>query len=212
MGSISRHYERIAVAAVQDEDKLQSLVGEYDLNQACPYPPEKAEDPLAGMILRVPDIQPENTLGQVKARMKQAAQEECCLAAGARYAQNFKLQADYSNFQWEQLLLPMYCTYYTDDDGQARPVIINGQTGKIGGQRLASQKKARQLAILILICGLAIFMVGAVLRIILATEPLFSLLGIFLLIVGLGVAVSALVPALYPLRWNRMSLEERSSG
>ena len=100
-------------------------------------------------------------------------------------------------------MLPVYDSYYTDDEGQTHPVYINGQSGNVGGTRLASQRKGWIWAGVLFAIAVVLFLSGIVSF---AAAPLFPPLGVLgtvLVILGLALGVSSVIPAAWPWRWNR---------
>jgi hypothetical protein len=198
-GQIARHYDNIHVPALTDHARLVGLVGEYQLNQAVPYDTAK----LRKSILRIPDLLPESAWPQAQANLDRAAAAECQKAAAVKYIRNFSVKADYQEQHWTQLLLPMLVSYYTDDDGKAHPVFINGQSGVVGGVRLASQRKGWKwagitagIAAQVLMISLLLLAAGAVIPPLLAVGGV----GAFIAIV---LVFAAIVPAVWPWWWNR---------
>ncbi|RPI28031.1 MAG: TFIIB-type zinc ribbon-containing protein, partial [Chloroflexota bacterium] len=136
LGQLRRHYDNISVPALSEHDALIRETGSYALDQAAAYKP----DLVGQAALRVPDLQPTAAWPQAQSRLNRAASEDCARASGAQHTRNFTIQAQYEGLHWSQLMLPLYVSYYTDDQGQRRLVYINGQSGKVGGLRLASQR------------------------------------------------------------------------
>jgi hypothetical protein len=199
LGQIDRHYDNIAVPAISDHQQLTRQLGTYQMTPAIAYAPSH----VAGAALRVPDLPPESAWPLTQADLDRAAAEECRQAVGAQHLRNFSLRAAYQNLHWTQLLLPLYATYYTDDEGQKHPVYINGQTGTISGLRLASQRKGWMWAGIILGVAAALF-VGAVLVSALGMVfPPAIVIGVILGVVAVGLACGAIVPAAWPWQWNR---------
>jgi len=195
LGQLMRHYDNITVPALSDHQALMENLGNFQFDQCTPYQP--------GLIgtadMLVPDLQPEHAWPTAAASLERAAAEECRQAAGAEHLRQYALTPDYSGLNWTQLLLPLYISYYTRDDGQPQPVWVNGQTGVVGGLRLASQKKGWQLAAILE--GLALALVG--MGLLAAIIPPITLLGILMVLAGFALAIIGVVPAVWPWQWNR---------
>ena len=134
--------------------------------------------------------------------------EICERAAGAQHFRNFSIKASYAQLQWTQLLLPLYTTYYTDDEGRPHVVTVNGETGYIHGLRLASRKKGLRIAgILVGIAGglLLLALLGFLL---ITVFPAISLVAALFAVLGFGFGIAAIFPAVWPAQWNRRQLEE----
>jgi hypothetical protein len=203
-GQIQRHYDNVAVQALSEQQCLFKLVGSYQLDQAMAYQPEQVKS----TVLRVPDLPPESAWPLAQVQLDEAASAECQQAAGAQHIRNFSLRADYESLHWTQLLLPLYVTWYTDDQGQPHPVYLNGQSGVIGGTRLASQKKGWQWAGALLAAAVVAFILALLFAGIGLVFPPSTILGILLGILAIVVACAALVPAAWPWQWNRGQVEK----
>jgi hypothetical protein len=199
LGQINRHYDNIAVPAISDHQELTRQAGAYQVAQAVAYAPPQ----VAGAALRVPDLPPESAWPLAQANLDKAAAEECRQAADAPHLRNFSLRAAYENLHWTQLLLPLYATYYTDDDGQPRPVYINGQTGAIGGVRLASQRKGWMWAGITLGVAAAVFILALLVSAVGLVFPPAIVFGVIVGIAAVAIACAAIVPAAWPWQWNR---------
>jgi hypothetical protein len=201
-GQIQRSYNNIRVPGMEDNQQLTQMVGSYPINPSVPYHPNK----IGQAALRVPDLSPESAWPLAQAKLDQAAGKDCAQAAAAQHLRNFNLRAGYESVNWTQLLLPVYVTYYTDDEGQAHAVYINGQTGAAGGVRLASQRKGWIWTGISLVIAAVLFLLGLISFV---TSPMaapLGILGVLLVLFGLGMAVFAILPAIWPWRWNRGQL------
>ncbi len=198
-GQIQRHYDNVAAPALSDQARLSKLVGPYQREQTTVYQPEQVK----GAVVRIPDLPPESAWPLAQTQLDEAAAAECQQAAGAQHLRNFTVQAEYQSLHWTQLLLPLYVTWYTDDQGQPHPVYLNGQSGVIGGMRLASQKKGWQWAGLLLAIAAVTFILALLCAGLGLAFPPVMVLGILLGIVALVLACAAIVPAAWPWQWNR---------
>lgn len=203
-GQITRTYENVAAPALSDEARLLRRAGQYQLAQAAAYQPEQ----LQGACIRVPDLPPESAWPLAQTQLEAAAATECQQAAGAQHLRNFSLRAEYHNLHWTQLLLPLYVTWYTADDGQPQLLYLNGQTGAIGGMRLASQKKGWQWAGALLATAAVVLILALLLAALGLVFPPSLVLGVILGIVALLIACAAILPAAWPWQWNRTQAAE----
>jgi len=199
LGQVNRHYDNVAVPATTDHKQLAGQVGAFQLARAGAYDPGQ----VTGAALRVPDLPPESAWPLAQTNLDKAAGDECRQAAGAQHFRNFSLRASYENLHWTQLLLPLYATYYTDDNGQRHPVYINGQTGAIGGLRLASQRKGWRWAGIILAVAAAVFVLALLISSLGLVFPPAAIVGVIVGIVAVAMACAAIVPAAWPWQWNR---------
>jgi hypothetical protein len=204
VGQIRRHYDNIATPAISEQERLLKLVGRYQLGQATAYKPEQVK----GAVLRVPDLAPESAWPLAQVNLDEAASAECQQAAGAQHLRNFTLRANYETLNWTLLFLPLYVTWYSDDRGQPHSLYLNGQSGVIGGTRLASQRKGWQWAGGLLAAAAVVFILALLFAGIGLVFPPGMILGILLGIVAIVAACAAIVPAAWPWQWNRGQVEK----
>ena len=199
LGQLTRHYDNAAVPALNETDSITARIGATQARQAVPYRPAE----LGQAAIRIPDQHPENAWPQAQAALHQAAAEECRQAAHAQHLRSYAIHAAYANLHWTQLLQPMYATYYLDDQGRPQIVLVNGQSGQIGGPRRASQRKGCLWSAIGL--GLSAFLLFIYLLLVLAgrSMPGLSSLAVLTLCMALGAGVLAIVPAAWPWQWNR---------
>jgi hypothetical protein len=205
LGQIQRRYNNVAVAALSDQKRLAQLVGQYPLPKARAY----AAGALKGAALRVPDLPPESAWPFAQSQLEQLAAQDCAAAAGGQHTRSVNLNVNYDSLHWTQLLLPLYVTFYTADDGQPQPIYVNGQTGQIGGRRLASQRKGWMYAGLVGAVAAAALVFGLIVSAIGALFPPALIVGGLIVIAAFAIGVGALAPALWPWQWNRGQAEAR---
>lgn len=199
LGEIKRHYDNVSTPALGEHTRLWNLLRGYRLDQSGPYTPAKA----GGAAIRVPDLQPESAWPLAKTNLDGRAGVDCQKAAGAQHIRNYSLKAAYQPLNWTQLLLPLYMSYYTDDAGQPHPVYVNGQTGAIGGLRLASQRKGWRWAGLSVAAAVVLLLLGLVCFALAVALPPVTLLGVLLAVGAAAAGLGAIVPAVWPWQWNR---------
>jgi hypothetical protein len=199
VGQLRRRYDNIAVPAASDSDALQKRIGAFRLDRAQAYDSAQIQE----AALRAPDLLPESAWPLAQNGLRHAAAEECTKAAQAQHVRNFALHAAYESLHWTQLLLPLYVTFYKDDEGQAHPIYINGQTGVVGGLRLASAKKGRLWAGVLLAIALGLFILGLLLGLISLVIPFLIPVAGLCILGAFPLGLAALVPALWPGQWNR---------
>lgn len=199
LGKIESHVDNISTPAL-DEHQNRTLMTEITpLDQSCAFDPSL----LGSAILEVPDLPPEEAWTMAQPRVDEAADRICTEAAGAQHSRNFSITAEYQNLNWTQFLLPMYITYYEDDEGQPQFLVVNGSTGAVQGPRLASRKRGAQIAgtIAAVAGGLFILaLLGLLLTMVFPPAGVFAAIMAFL---GLGTGIGAIFPAVWPNQWNR---------
>jgi len=195
-GTLKRHYDNIQVPALRSHEKRMEQIGKYDQKKSVYYQ--------AGMVsqnsVQLPEIEPQELLEVAQTRLHNAAEQEIMQASTAQHRQNVKFTGKYLNFNWTQYLLPLISTSYRDEDGGTHPIILNGQTGKIYGKRLASMRKATQWTLglmavpaLLLMAAIVIFLVAP------ASLPVELACGGVILFF---LALLALLPLLRAYTWN----------
>jgi hypothetical protein len=199
LGTLDRHYENLASPAVSDHAQLTGQVGAYRLEKAQAYASSQNQQ----VVIRVPDVHPDAAWPLARQAVHRAAEQDCQKACAADQTRQFSIHPEYRNLHWTQMLLPVYVSYYTDDEGHPQRVLINGQTGQVGGLRLASQKKGWRLAGILAGVAVLVFLMGVLGLALTPVLPPAAALGGFLVVVGLLVGVVALVPAVWPWQWNR---------
>ena len=159
-------------------------------------------------MIQIPDMQLASSWPAARNNLTRLNSSDCSKAAGSQHIRNFSLDAEYDSQNWTLFLLPMYYTYYQDDEGKHQTIYINGQTGQMDGVRMASQKKGWKIAgimaavaVLFLLTGLLSF----------AAAALFvpaSLIGTLLVILALVLGAAAVFPAVWPWMWNHAQMEK----
>lgn len=203
VGQLERHYDNIVAPALEQHAAMEQALGVYALDNTQPY----AADILERALVRLPDRAPEAAWADAVPAFQAAAGEECRQAAGADHIRQFRWSPTYTGQHWTLLLLPLYATYYLDDEGQPRPVLINGQSGRVYGVRRASMKRAQHTAMIILVVAAVLFFLSLVAGVAgLAVPPLIVIAGIggmLALCVGLG----AIIPIVRAWQFNRKPVE-----
>lgn len=199
LGQLNRRYENIATPAIEDQLRWKQLAGEYRLDLTLNYEASLIE----GALLRIPDLPPESAWPPAESNLHKAAAEEVRLSAGGQHIRQFSLQTSYENVHWTQLLLPLYFTFHLDDQGRRQPVYINGQNGKVGGIRMASQAKGWLWGGILALAGLVLLTSGLLAAAVGSILPLAAVVGLPLVLLGVVVGLLAIVPLTWPWRWNR---------
>lgn len=205
LGQLTRHYDNIAGKALSNHQELLNMIGDYRLDQAMSFKPAE----LNTSDVHLPDLQPESAWPSAQSNLNRMAADECQRAAGAQHIRNFIIHADYDALHWTQLLLPMYASYYTDDAGQHHSIYINGQSGKIGGVRLASQRKGWRWAGISAAIATALFLLGLLFFAAGSALPTLSAIALLLIFLAFCAGVFAIIPAVWPWQWNRKQQEHK---
>jgi hypothetical protein len=194
LGRLNRTYDNQSAPALEEQAQVEAQIGRFNLKESKPFQPSD----LVGTIVRLPNRPPEDAWNEAVQGLKTAVTQDCRLASEADHTREFKWSPHFTNQQWTQLLLPIYTSYYLDDDNQAQMVLLHGQTGLLYGTRRASMKRARRIAGIILAVA-AVFLVVTLLLLLLgftldeAALPWAGMLGVF----TIGVGGTAVLPLIY---------------
>ena len=178
---------------MEEIDDIRNKLGKFGSNSAETYRPEM----LDGATVRLPNRDQVDAWPDTHLRFRRLAKNECRQASKADHIRQFGWQAQYANQRWSLLLLPVYSTFYLDDNDQPVPVLLNGRTGQLHGLKRASMKRAK-------IYSLALATLAAFLFI--ATVALFffePFLGVLVGLLTMILGMSAILPIAYAYQFNR---------
>ena len=195
-GTLDRHYDNIQVPALRSHERRLEQIGNYEKKTAVYYQ--------AGMLsqnsVQIPEIEPQELLEVAQTRLHNAAEQEIMQANEAQHRQNIRFAGNYLNFNWTQYLLPLISTSYQDEKGSVHAVILNGQTGKIYGRRLASIHRASHRTFGLMAIPLLAFVAALVITLVApAALPVNLVCGGAIVIF---LALLALLPVLRAHHWN----------
>jgi hypothetical protein len=203
LGTIQRAYQNMAVPAVEAHSRLAPRAGAFPIEKAGAYDPGLVRD--AHVLL--PDIPPEGAFPIAKMQFDQAAGRDCQAAAGAQRVEQVGLRCDYQGLNWTLLLMPVYTSYYREENGTLRPLLVNGATGRVSGVKRASQKKAWRwtgaMAAIGVLCILAALVIGMMA----AAMPPAVAVSWLLFVLGAGVALASPAPVIWVWNFNRKEQE-----
>jgi hypothetical protein len=198
-GRLTRSYANVPAPALEDHRQLMAKVRGFQLEQAQPY----SSEALKQAFVRLPNRSSVDAWPDAVPAVQSASADECRQAARADHIRQFQWSPEYRNQHWTPLLLPVYTTYYLDDDAAPQPVFIHGQSGYLSGKRRASMKRAQRTALMILVAAAITLVLGL----------LFSAAGLFipplLVLGGIGilaailVGVAAVIPVVMAWQINR---------
>lgn len=199
IGVLSRPYSNIPVPASTKHDLRKQKIGSYGYDKAV----LPTQHHLQGSLMEPPDVSQQLSWTQAEPQVIKLAEAECQQACEAQHSRNFTLDANYDEQNWTQLLLPLLSTWYRDDNQQPHVVILNGQSGKISGARMASPAKGKRKAGIAALVSLILLIIAGITAIISQeVSQLGCIPGIFLLF-GVLVGFGALIPLTWSQRWNR---------
>ena len=205
VGKMVTRVDNVNTPALEEHENRLQMTGKYHLERGNNFDPAH----LGGAFLELPDIPPEDAWSLARPQLDKALAEVSKKASGAQHLRNFTMQARFSNQNWTEFFLPMYTTYYTDDDGQPQVVVVNGETGTIRGPRLASRRRGSRIAGIIAAVAGALFLLALISLLLTLVLPAAGLIAGLLGILGLGLTILAIVTAVWPGQWNRAQQSPR---
>ena len=190
VGKLQREYHNTPAPALEEHFVLMQRLGNFKITKGQPYQPQAA----ATGIIRLPNRSTTDAWPDAVPPLQNAAADECRQAAQADHIREFRWSSRYGHRHWTLLLLPVYTTYYLDDDQQPHPILIHGQTGQVSGPRRASMKRARMIALTIVIVAAIIFTISLIVGLIGLLVPPLLLVGGLGLVGAVIVGMLAIVP------------------
>lgn len=159
-GQYSATYRDLPVmGSLHVRQSLLARIWPFHLEALVDYTP----DYLAGWQAQVYDIPLETAWGEGKNRMREQVKVECRQSIRSRHVRNFAMTADFEDEVWRFILLPVYLMSYRYQE-RSFQVLVNGQTGAIGGQKPVEWQKIwwaiAALLLPALLAGLAAFISG----------------------------------------------------
>jgi hypothetical protein len=190
LGKLKRNYQNIAAPALDEHNLLRKALGNYNLDQATTYHSQSLEN----TFVRLPNRSSEDAWPEAQPAMQAAAAEECRRATSADHIRQFTWKPEFQNLNWTLLLLPLYTTYYLDDEDKPQPIMFNGQTGRIHGARRASMKRATHAAMIVLGVAVFIFVLSLLFAAASLLAPPILALAVLGLVVALLIGAGAVLP------------------
>ncbi len=174
--------------------KLSTLhlknIGNFDLHQLVNYEPRL----LAGMQAQGYDLPLEPAWEVARQEMREQSREACRGQASTSMIRNFSMSLDFADEVWRYILLPVFLAAYSYDN-KVYQVLVNGQNGRISGQRPVDWNKVWLAIIAILAPGVLISLAGVI------TIPLFGAgviiggVGFVLLMIGIAISIYVAIQA-----------------
>ena len=201
-GRLARRYENVDAPAMEEDAAVRQRLGDFDLALAVPAGERSLDDAL----VRTPNRAADDAWSDAVPGLRQRAVEECREACRADHIREFDWTPQFSGQRWTQLLLPVFASYYADEEGAPHAVLIHGQTGKAYGRRQAAFRPARNwslalgaVAVLVLLVSL-LMVVGSSLT---GADLLLSL-GLIGVLAAMTTGILAILPVAYVWIFNRM--------
>lgn len=194
MGTMNRHHDNVIVPALHTNEERMRQLGEYDHKQVVIF----RDGILDRASIQLPAIEPEELREVAEDKFRRIAEKEILEATGAQHRQEINYRGDYKNMNWSKFLLPIYSSYYVDDHQRRHPVVMNAQSGKLYGRRMASLKKARKKTLGLAVLPVLVFLVSIVASLLSPISGVACIVGAAFL---LGTLAS--IPLIRASVWNR---------
>lgn len=200
LGRLKRTYPNVPAPALEHHNNLLRRLGNYDLRAARPFTPEETHTAL----LRLPDRDPADAWSSAEQALTAVAAEECRQAAAADHIRQYRWLPQFTDKHWTLLLMPLYSTFYLDDENHPQLVLIHGVSGKISGSRRASMARAQQIALNLVIAAAVLFMLGLLVSAFGLIFPPAFIVGGMMLSAAVAIALSAVYPIFAVWNFNRV--------
>jgi hypothetical protein len=162
------------------------------LNQLLPFQ-------MSGLVAYLPDylagwqaLAYETTLTQAwesaKRSIREGAKKACYQDIPTNHVRNFSMTADFEDESWRYILLPVYIATYRFED-KVYQMMVNGQTGKIAGQKPVAWWKVWLAIAGMLSPGLILGLIGLPMLLLAGSGVFFMGLGIGLFILGVILSI-----------------------
>jgi hypothetical protein len=105
------------------------------------------------------DIPLDDAWSSARGQMREMSKDACRSAIHSNHVRNFSMNADFSDETWRFILLPVYIAAYRFGE-KGYQVMVNGQSGKVAGQKPVAWRKVLAVILLALLPGLIAGLVG----------------------------------------------------
>ncbi len=155
-GSLKRRYDNIHTAALHAYHQLEQRIGNYDEQAAAAYTPDAIDDAL----VMLPDRSNSEAWQDAPFAARKLAMDDAVKALKADKIRGYQWTPSFTNHNWTLLLVPLYSSYYLDDDGRPQVIFVNGHTGGVDGSLRGSVARGRTQLIFGIINALMLSALG----------------------------------------------------
>lgn len=204
VGRVRRTYDEVEVPGHEAHTAITHLVG-----TAWPAPVEV--DRVVAPVL-LPDRAPPEPWPLAFEELRRRVGEDVRLASAAAEVRAVELELDPEQARWTWALLPVWVTWYRDEDGRLHRLWVHGTSGVVGGPRMASPSTAaahaRTASLLAMGLGTTGLLVGGLGLLLWVLLPIAAVCLIGALVAG---ARSLTLPHAIA-SWNRRELARSTPG
>jgi predicted RNA-binding Zn-ribbon protein involved in translation (DUF1610 family) len=122
--------DHLVPGTAQVSQVLLSKAAPFDLQGLAEYDAGY----LAGWQAKTYDVPLEQTWEIAREEMREQAKHACYRDTGSSHVRNMQMTADFADERWRYILLPVYLASYRFDE-RTFQVMVNGQAGKVAGQK-----------------------------------------------------------------------------
>jgi predicted RNA-binding Zn-ribbon protein involved in translation (DUF1610 family) len=142
---------------------------------------------LAGMNAQAYNLPLEEAWDAGRHIMRERTRQACLDRTSSTNVRAFRMTLDFSDEQWRYILAPIYTSVYHYQN-KSFQILVNGQTGRIAGPRPVDWEKVWMVVAALLTPGLLLAVIGWLFT---ARQSLgtTSLIGLFLLVVGIAISL-----------------------
>jgi len=202
-GKLQRVYQNITAPAMNEHPLFIRQLGQFDLTLAKPYESKVLAE--TDWMACLPNRGTTDAWSDAVMGFQSSAVKECQQACRADHLRDFTWVPEFSGQNWTLLLMPIYSTFYTDDEGKPQPVLVNGQSGKFYGTRRASLRRAQKTSLILAGVAVLVFLLSLITAFAAAVFPLLLTLGGIGIVLALLIGLVALVPLFIVWRTNQHS-------
>jgi hypothetical protein len=116
--------------------------------------------------------------------MRRRAKRACYSDTGSSHVRNFHMAADFADERWRYVLLPVYLASYPFAE-QTFQVMVNGQTGKVAGQKPVAWVRVWLAIAAMLVPGACLGLLGLLTIPVAGIGAVGLVLGFILLVTGM---------------------------
>ncbi|MEA3338505.1 MAG: hypothetical protein U9R15_00925 [Chloroflexota bacterium] len=122
--------DHLVAGTAQVSRVILGKVDPFDLHGLAEYDPSY----LAGWQAKTYDVGLQQTWEIAREEMRERAKSACHSDTGSSHVRNMQMTADFADERWRYILLPVYLASYHFDE-RTFQVMVNGQSGNVGGQK-----------------------------------------------------------------------------
>jgi len=185
-GQVNLFIDDLPVAGTERPSQLLlQRLQPFNLHDLVVYKP----DYLAGVQAQAYDVTLDKAWEKARQQMRQRTKQACQAQASSSRLRNFSMNLDFSDESWRYILLPIYVAAYRYGE-RTYQVLINGQTGRLSGQRPVDWRKVGLAVAGVLSPGVLLGLVMLILTASGRSNGLVFLFAMLLLLAGVAATIA----------------------